>query len=128
MVQAICKRVFALFLLFLTISAANAEDSELAKLFSERNIKGTIIISSLDGKTEYLYNKERAEKRFLPASTFKIPNTLIALGEEAISNEREVIKWDGKNREWSAWNKDQTLETAFPISCVWFYQEVAKSN
>ncbi|MCI5139195.1 MAG: class D beta-lactamase, partial [Candidatus Electrothrix sp. AR1] len=27
---------------------------------------------------------------------------------------------------WSSWNRDQSLETAFPISCVWFYQELAK--
>ncbi len=112
--------------LFLTISAANAEEFRLAQLFSERNVEGTIIISSLNGKTEYLYNKARAEKRFLPASTFKIPNTLIALDERAVLNEKKIIKWDGKNKGWSPWNKDQSLETAFPISCVWFYQELAK--
>ncbi len=80
--------------LFLTISAVNAEEFSLAKLFSERNVEGTIIISSLNGKTEYLYNKARAEKRFLPASTFKIPNTLIALDEKPVLNEKEIIKWD----------------------------------
>jgi beta-lactamase class D len=106
--------------------AANAEDSDLVKLFREFNVKGTLIISSLDGKTEYVFNKERAAKRYVPASTFKIPNTLIALDEGAISNEKEIIKWDGKDRGWSAWNKDQSLETAFPISCLWFYQELAK--
>ncbi len=112
--------------MFLSIGTVNAEELGLAKLFSERNIEGTIIISSLDGRTEYLYNKPRSEKRFLPASTFKIPNTLIALEEGAIVNEREIIKWDGKDKGWAPWNKDQTLETAFPISCVWFYQELAK--
>lgn len=112
--------------LILTIGTANAQDSGLAKLFSDRNVKGTIIISSLDSKTEYLYNEARAEKRFLPASTFKIPNTLIALDERAVLDEKEIIKWDGKDKGWSSWNKDQSIETAFPISCVWFYQDLAK--
>jgi len=102
------------------------EDETLAQLFTKRNIKGTIVISSLDGKIEYVYNRERAKQRFIPASTFKIPNTLIALEEGAISDEREVIKWDGVDKGFPVWNKDQTLQSAFPISCVWFYQELAK--
>ncbi|MCP4112308.1 MAG: class D beta-lactamase [Desulfobacteraceae bacterium] len=126
MTQVTFKTILILSLISMTIGTANAEDSDLAALFSERNVKGTIIISSSDGKTEYLHNKARAEKRFLPASTFKIPNTLIALEEGAVPNEKEIIRWDGKDRGWPLWNKDQSLETAFPISCVWFYQELAK--
>jgi len=37
--------------------------------------------------------------RILPASTFKIPNTLIALEEGVIKSDSEVIKWDGVLRE-----------------------------
>ena len=81
---------------------------------------------SLDGKTRYIHNQDRAEERFLPASTFKIPHTLIALAEGAIKDEKEIIRWDGNDKGWKEWNKDQTLETAFPLSCVWFYQELAK--
>ena len=120
------KMISILILLSLIIGTVNAEDSDLAKLFSEHEIRGTLIVSSLEGKTEYLYNKARAKKRFLPASTFKIPNTLIALDESAILNEKEIIKWDGKDKGWGPWNKDQSLDTAFPLSCVWFYQELAK--
>ncbi len=126
MIRVKVKAILILISLLLTIGTVKAKEGDLAKLFSERNVKGTIIISSLDGKTEYLYNKARSEKRFLPASTFKIPNTLIALEEGAIVNEKEIIKWDGKDKGWSPWNKDQSLETAFPITCVWFYQELAK--
>ncbi len=103
-----------------------AEDSDLAKLFQSRGVEGTIIIDSLDSKKTYVYNEIRSEERFSPALTFKILNTLIALEEGAVKNEKEVIRWDGKDRGLDAWNKDQTLETAFPISCVWFYQELAR--
>ena len=104
----------------------SAEDTDLAKLFQERDVVGTIVISSLDGKTTYIHNLPRAEERFLPASTFKIPNTLIALEEGVIADEKEIIKWDGKDKGWKEWNTDQSFETAFPLSCVWFYQELAK--
>jgi beta-lactamase class D len=103
-----------------------SEDAELAKLFQDRGVQGTIMITSLDGTTSYIHNNTRAEQRFLPASTFKILNTLIALDEGAIQDEKEIITWDGTDKGWEAWNKDQTLETAFPLSCVWFYQELAK--
>lgn len=120
------KTILILIGMVLSTGSLCAEEAQLAKLFIERNVKGTIIISSLDGKSEYCYNKERSGNRYLPASTFKIPNTLIALEERAIISEKEIIKWDGKKREWSSWNRDQSLESAFPISCVWFYQELAR--
>ena len=120
-------------MLYITILAvlaflppAHSEDLDIAKLFNEKNLKGTIIISSLDGGKTYIHNDERVNTRFVPASTFKIPNTLIALEESAVANEKEIIKWDGKDKGIPIWNKDQSMETAFPSSCVWFYQELAK--
>ena len=99
---------------------------DLANIFKSKNLKGTIIISSLDRTQTYIQNEERAKTRFLPASTFKIPNTLIALEEGVIADGNEIIKWDGKDRGLPAWNQDQSIETAFPSSCVWFYQELAR--
>lgn len=103
-----------------------ANDHEIESLFIKNKIEGSIIISSLDGSKEFVHNRNRSEKRFLPASTFKIINSLIALQENAISDENETITWDGEDKGWSPWNKDQTLSTALPESCVWFYQELAK--
>ncbi len=103
-----------------------ADDPDLTRLFRSAGVEGTMVIASLEGKEIFVYNKVRSEERLTPASTFKIPNTLIALQEGAVKNEKEVIKWDGKDKGSEAWNRDQTLETAFPTSCVWFYQELAK--
>lgn len=108
--------------LLLIVSANSyAEDNKIEDLFRSNNINGSILIESLDGKTKYQYNVDDSEN-FIPASTFKIPNTLIFLEEGLISNQSDVIKWDGKEREYASWNKDQTLETAFKYSCVWCYQ------
>lgn len=112
--------------LFPLAPSAHGEDLEIANLFKEKNLFGTIVISSLDGRTTYIHNNERARTRFVPASTFKIPNTLIALEESAVANGKAIIKWDGKDKGLAAWNRDQSIETAFPSSCVWFYQELAK--
>jgi beta-lactamase class D len=124
--QTKCGFLLLLTLTFLIAATSHADDADLAKLFQDRGVEGTIIISSLDGKMNHVHNSHRSETRFVPASTFKIPNTLIALEEGAIKNEKEVIQWDGKDRGFDAWNKDQSLETAFPVSCVWFYQELAQ--
>lgn len=124
--QATYGFLVVLTLFFSIIATSHADDADLAKLFQDRGVAGTIVISSLDGKMRYVHNSHRSETRFVPASTFKIPNTLIALEEGAIKNEKEVITWDGKDKGFDTWNKDQNLETAFPVSCVWFYQELAR--
>ncbi len=117
---------FGLIFCFCWTPNLKANDNQIESLFTQDRIEGTIIISSLDGAKEFIHNRKRSDKRFLPASTFKILNSLIALDENAIENESEIIKWDGKDKGWSPWNKDQTLATALPDSCVWFYQELAK--
>ena len=103
-----------------------AEDASIAKLFENAHVKGTILIESLDGKERYVYNDKRAKTPLLPASTFKIPNTLIAL-QEGVVNADSIIVWDGVERSVSAWNQNQSLKTAFKSSCVWCYQFFARN-
>ncbi len=105
---------------------AECEDKDLAKLFTDRKVQGTIVISSLSGSETYVHNERRAKTPFVPASTFKILNTLIVLDEGALTNEKEIIKWDGSDKGMRVWNRDQTLDTAFQFSCVWCYQELAR--
>ncbi|MCI5138340.1 MAG: hypothetical protein D3922_07970, partial [Candidatus Electrothrix sp. AR1] len=73
MIRAKGKTISILIIIFLSVGSAKAQEADLEKLFNKRNVKGTLLISSLDGKTEYFHNKARTEKRFVPASTFKIP-------------------------------------------------------
>ena len=37
-----------------------------------------------------------------------------------------MFKWDGHTYAISNWNHDQTLESAFKVSCVWCFQELAR--
>jgi len=123
------KRRALLFVCILFTSLAwseNISDSFLKNYMEENNINGTVVIESLNAHKIHIYNDKRSKERFLPASTFKIINTLIALQEKAVKDENEVIKWDGQDKGMADWNKDQNMKSEFPISCVWFYQELAK--
>jgi beta-lactamase class D len=99
----------------------------IAVLFQAEQVTGTIVVASLDGTTTYVHNDERAAMRFSPASTFKVLNTLIGLDAGVINSKNSTFKWDGVNRGVAAWNQDQTVQTAYRVSCVWCYQEIARS-
>jgi beta-lactamase class D len=110
-------------LLFLSISLLSGNDKSFEKIFKEFNIDGTLIVTTLKSNELYVYNSKRADKRFGSASTFKIPHTLIALNENIITSKNDIIKWDGVKRGYALWNKDQTLQSAISISCVWCYKK-----
>jgi beta-lactamase class D len=94
--------------------------------FRARGLEGTVVLRSLKTGKEHVYNAKRSAERLSPASTFKIPNTLIALQEKAIDGVDGMFTWDGAERPIPAWNKDMNLEEAFQSSCVWCYQDLAR--
>jgi len=104
----------------------HAEDAEIASLFSDAGVEGTIVIATLDGNQSYVHNETRAERRFPSASTFKILSTLIALEEGALSGLDELLRWDGRVYDFPDWNQDHTIKSAYAVSCVWCYQELAR--
>lgn len=120
------SKLFILFLALLWSLSAAAEDQVLAGLFSQQRLDGTIVISSLHNGNNFIHNDLRANRRFPIASTFKIMNTLIAVEENTISGKDEVLKWNGNIYDFPDWNHDQTLESAFKVSCVWCFQEFAR--
>ncbi len=105
--------------------AITLSESDFQKIFAEFQVKGAFILYDLGKDTYSVYNKERTEKAFLPASTFKILNSLIALETGAIKDQCEIIEWDRRTWRFDEWNQDQTLQSAFQNSVVWAYQELA---
>ncbi|MCK5281483.1 MAG: class D beta-lactamase, partial [Cyclobacteriaceae bacterium] len=79
-----------------------------------------------ENDTSIIYNQSRTVQQFLPASTFKILNSLIALECGVIEDENEIIPWDSIERFVPAWNKDHNLRTGIKYSVVWFYKELAR--
>jgi len=73
-----------------------------------------------------LVNPERAQRRYIPASTFKLANSLIALETGAVRDAGEVIPYGGRPQPFKAWEKDMPMREAFPVSSVPVYQEIAR--
>jgi beta-lactamase class D len=107
-------------------SGATVEDPDLAQFFDAWRVTGTFVLLDTEKQACIRFNPERARIRFLPASTFKIFNTMVALDEGSIADAETVVKWDGVDRGSAAWNRDQNMRTAFRSSTVWFYQELAR--
>lgn len=102
------------------------EVPELGRVFDERGVSGTFVLYSAPEKTCIGYNRERAETRFIPASTFKIVNTLIGLSSGAVRNVDEVIPFTGAPQTVKAWEKDMSLREGIAMSNVPLYQELAR--
>lgn len=100
--------------------------SKIEASFSKRNINGCFILYDLKNDSSVIYNAKRARQKFLPASTFKILNSLIALECEVINDENELIQWDSVERSIPVWNQDHNMKTGIKNSVVWFYQELAR--
>lgn len=99
-------------------------EEDLGKFFGA--YEGTFVMKEVHANQYVRHNPVRAAERFSPCSTFKIPNSMIALEEGAVSGVDDTIKWDGVVREREATNRDHTLATAFKNSVVWYYQECAR--
>jgi beta-lactamase class D len=98
---------------------------EIAKDFSthfkKHGVNGCFVLYDLNQDSYIKYNSARCDSGFIPASTFKIPHTVIALEEKVIRDENEVIKWNSKTWNYSEWDRDQTLQSAMKYSCIWVY-------
>ncbi|WP_236652823.1 class D beta-lactamase [Chitinophaga vietnamensis] len=96
------------------------------KYFTQYKVEGTFMLFSNSQGEFKVYNLDRAKERFLPASTFKIFNSLVGLQTGAIKDTGMVIPWDGVTRSIPEWNKDLSIQQAFKVSAVPYFQEVAR--
>lgn len=81
-----------------------------------------------DGASETItfVGRGRATTRVAPASTFKVPNALIALETGAVRDEYEIIPYGGKPQPFPQWQQNMPLTAAVPASNVPVFQEVAR--
>ncbi|NCX94798.1 MAG: class D beta-lactamase [Chitinophagia bacterium] len=86
---------------------------------------GCMLIGDHTHESIHYYNLARCSKRFSPASTFKIFNSLAALETGVAFDDQLVIKWDSIPRR-PTWDKDLTMREAFKVSCLPYYQEIAR--
>jgi beta-lactamase class D len=120
--------VFPLLFLIFSCSPNNVtEEPSLGRYFDSAGVEGCFGLND-NGQGHFtIYQLKRyRDSAFSPASTFKIVNSLIGLETGVISDEKMVIPWDGVVRSHPEWNKDLSMEEAFRVSAVNYYQEVAR--
>jgi beta-lactamase class D len=105
---------------------ATGERADLQSVFREQGVTGTFALYDLRADSWTYVDRARAERRYVPASTFKIANSLIALEAGAVADENEIVPYGGKPQPIKAWERDMSLKEAIVVSNVPVYQEVAR--
>lgn len=120
-----------LFLLFLVPIVACGQKPDLNRPFQDCKINGSITIYDYQKKQWIFSNKADAHQPTLPASTFKVVNSLIALETGVAKDEHTVIKWPGTTDTVRYGYRpniyhDMSMKEAFQKSAGWAYIEMAK--
>ena len=95
------------------------------KVFDREVVKGVFVLCKSTAQNCTTNDVSRANTSYLPASTFKIPNALIALETGVIKNPDQVFKWDGAPRALKQWELDFNLRGAIQNSVVPIFQQFA---
>jgi len=116
--------------LILNILAAYGQQ-DFTKPFKDCGLAGSITIYDYNAKQWISSDMRDSQYPTLPASTFKILNTLIALESGVIANENEIVKWHGSTDTVKYGYRpdiyhDMSMKEAFKYSAVWVYVELAK--
>lgn len=101
-------------------------DPRLATLLTKRGLSGVVARLDGDARTARCNDVALCQRALTPASTFKIPNSIVGLETGVILDADFVIPWDGVKRRIDAWNHDHTLRSAIRDSAVPYYQELAR--
>lgn len=93
--------------------------------FDALGVRGSIVL--VDGRSGLIWSggDGREDHGFVPASTFKVFNSLVALEEGIVSSVDHVFTWDGVDRGSDGWNRNLSLREAFRSSAVWCFQRLA---
>ncbi|MBX3495795.1 MAG: class D beta-lactamase [Parvibaculum sp.] len=125
--------IFAILaVLFVPPTLAGAQSSnfeerpDLGRFFDAAGITGTFAMLDVQGNTLTLVHPARALRRDVPASTFKIANSLIALETGVVTDVDEVLPYGGKPQPFPQWERDMSMREAIRASNVPVYQEVAR--
>lgn len=110
-----------------TFAVGWEDSSSVGDVFRRANVAGTFVMYDPVADSYIGHDKGRAEKRYVPASTFKIANSLIGLSVGVVTNVDQVLPYRGDPSPFiQAWAKDMGLRQAIALSNVPIYQELAR--
>ena len=124
-------RKLVLILLSISIFLKVAAQQDITQPFKDCGIEGSITIYNYTSRQWISSDMRDSQYSTLPASTFKIINSLIALESGVITDENEIIKWPGsidtiKYGYRPDTYRDMSMKEAFELSAGWAYIELAK--
>lgn len=102
------------------------ERPDLLAPFKKQGTPGTFVLVDIAAGRRVVVDRDRAETPFVPASTFKIANSLIALETGAVRDAQQVLPYGGEPQPIKAWEKDMALGEAIRVSNVPVFQEIAR--
>lgn len=102
------------------------ERPDLLRHFKDAGTPGTFALFDAATSKLTLVDAKRAAQRFVPASTYKIPNSLIALETGAVKDIDELLPYGGKPQRRKEWEHDMNLRDAIRVSNLPVYQGVAR--
>lgn len=107
---------------------AFSERGDWKTMFEKHEAVGTLVVADERDKAPklWVYGSERAAKRWIPASTFKVAHALFALDAGVVRDEFQVFPWDGVKRTFPGHNQDQDLRSSMRVSAVWLYEQFAR--
>lgn len=111
----------------ISVQAASWQDSpQLAQVFRDAGVNGTFVLYDVKAGRLQGHNRSRADIRYVPASTFKIPNSLIGLITGVVQDVDEVLPWGGGPALFPQWERDMPLREAIVVSNVPLYRGLAR--
>lgn len=90
------------------------------------DVEGAILIYDLEEDRYYSNDFDWTRKGNLPASTFKITNSIIGLETGVVESDSTLFPWNGEKRRLKLWEQDLIFRDAFHFSCVPCYREIAR--
>lgn len=118
------KKILFLLLIFpFTVCASNL-DNIFKHTFNKNDNVSFVIYSP---SKIFIYNKPKAYTPMIPASTFKTYNSLIALENKIIKNEKEIFfRYNNEEVFLESWKEDTNLVNGMKNSNLLAYQTLAK--
>lgn len=102
------------------------ERPDWAKTLEAQPLTGVVAVCSYPEGRCQTSHPVRAQQRFIPASTYKIPHLMIALETGIAPAQDTVFKWDGKPQPLKLWERDHTYRGLMLDSVVPVFQGFAR--
>ena len=90
------------------------------------DLEGSFVLYDLNNSMYTVHNRDMSITRVSPNSTYKIISALIALETGKLETDNTLLRWDGTQHPFNAWNQDHNLFSAMHYSVSWYFQNFDK--